>query len=134
MGEVIYLQETDDLTVVRGRLRTARNGRVVIVVPWDGRFLSRPLDGELLWREAERRGLEVAIVSPDPERRGVARQMGFSAFPTVADAEAAPTWRRPKPERPEPPPRLWWEEEPEVRPPSRPVPPPWAQRARQGGR
>ncbi len=134
MGEVIYLQEEDDLTVVRGRLRSARNGRVVIVVPWDGRFLSRPLDGELLWREAERRGLEVAIVSPDPERRGVARQMGFSAFATVAEAETAPAWNRPKPARPEPPPRLWWEEEPELQPPPRPVPPPWAQRARQGGR
>jgi len=134
MGEVIYLQEGDDLAVVRGRLRSARNGRVLVVVPWDARFLSRPLDGELLWREAERLGLEIAVVSPDPERRGLARQAGLSAFSTVAEAEATPTWRRPKHRQPEPPPRPWWEEAPVLHPPSQPVIPPWARRARQGGR
>lgn len=134
MGEVIYLQPDDDLATLRGHLRHARNGQVVIVVPWDSRFLSRPLDGELLWREAERRGLDVAVVSPDPERRALAREAGFSAFSTVGDAQMARRWRRPPGRRLEPPPRPWWEEEPALEPPPRPLLPPWARRARQGGR
>jgi len=134
MREVIYLQEEDDLTVVRVRLRAARDGRVVVVVPWDARFLSRPIDGELLWREAERLGLEVAVVSPDPDRRGLARQMGLAAFATVEEAERASSWPRPARRKVEPPPRPWWEEEPSLRPPPLPVASPWARRARQGAR
>ncbi|HIQ00583.1 MAG TPA: hypothetical protein EYH30_00385, partial [Anaerolineales bacterium] len=98
MGEVIYLQEEDDMAVLRSRLRRAQNGRVVLVLPWDARLLSRPLDGELVRREAERLGLEVAVVCEDPDRRALVRWSGLPAFSSVSQAEAAPRW--PRPERP----------------------------------
>ncbi|HIE38522.1 MAG TPA: hypothetical protein EYP77_05545, partial [Anaerolineae bacterium] len=95
MGEVIYLQEEDDMAVLRSRLRRAQNGRVVLVLPWDARLLSRPLDGELVRREAERLGLEVAVVCEDPDRRALVRWSGLPAFSSVSQAEAAPRWPRP---------------------------------------
>lgn len=132
MPDVIHLQSDDDLTVLRHRMRQAQNGRVVIVLPWETRLFSRPLDGELVLREAERLGIEVAIVSEDPDRRAYVRWIGLPAFASVEEATAARDW--PYPERPslEPPPRAWWEEEiPLQPPPVRPLPT-WAREVRQG--
>ncbi|MCS7282175.1 MAG: baseplate J/gp47 family protein [Anaerolineae bacterium] len=134
MTRVISLQPEDDLAVLRYRLRQARDGRVVIVLPWDTRLFSRPLDGELVRREAERLGLEVAVVSEDPDRRAYVRWLGLPAFSSVAEAEAAREWPWPERESPEPPRRAWWEEEIPLRPPpARPLPP-WAQNVRLGMR
>jgi hypothetical protein len=75
------------------------------------RFLSRGLDFDLLRREAERRQLEVAIVSTDPERRLLARGCGFPAFARVEEAREAKGWRGRSPDRVELPSSHWWEEE-----------------------
>lgn len=134
MVEVIYLQEDDDLAILRGRLRQVQDSRVVLVLPWNACLLSRPLDGELVRREAERLGLEVAVVSEDPDQRALVRWAGLPAFASIAQAEAAATWPRPErttvePHRPD-----WWEEEAPLRPPPSRILPPWTRRARQGGR
>lgn len=118
---VVELQPQDDMASVQYRLSWLGGGRVVLVLPWDMRFLSRELDFGLLRREAERRQLEIAIVSADPERRHVASGCGFPAFASVEDAQESTVWKSRTSEQVEPPPRHWWEEEPVLQPrPSRP--------------
>ncbi len=122
---VIDLQPGDDLAALRYRLDEVRDGRVVLRLPWDLRFLSRELDFELLRRslearEARRRQLKVAIISPDPERRQLAHGCGFPTFATVEAAAAANRWNVPGSQTLEPPPSYWWEEEPDLHPSSKP--------------
>ncbi len=146
MPHIISLHPDDDLTVLRHRLRQAlvvrhgaqrsagTDGRVIIVLPWETRLFSNPLDGERVRREAERLGAEVAVVSEDPDRRAYVRWIGLPAFASIAEAEAAQIWPRPEREPLKPPPRAWWEEEVPLRPPpARPLPP-WAQNVRLGAR
>lgn len=132
--EIISIQPDDDLAALRDRLRRTREMRVLFSLPWDARSLSRSLDYELLWREATALGRQFAVVSPDPERRALARRMGFSAFSAPEQAAAAQRWRWPSPERPAPPPRPWWEEEPSLQPPPARQAPRWARQARHGAR
>ena len=122
---VVELQPQDDFASVQHRLGWLGRGRVALVLPWDMRFLSCELDFGLVWREAERWQLEIAIVSADPERRQLARGCGFPAFTSVEEAQKTEVWGSRSPERVEPPPRHWWEGEIELRP--RPVRPhaPW---------
>ncbi|HET89901.1 MAG TPA: hypothetical protein ENN99_04050, partial [Chloroflexi bacterium] len=122
-GSVIALQPQDDLSSVKYRLEGANRGRVILVLPWDMRFLSRPLDFDLLRRSAEWRQSEIAIVSPDPERRALAHSCGFPAFATVAEAQETAVWRTHTPEKVTPPPRFWWDEAIVLAPrPVRPLP------------
>ncbi len=81
-------------------------------------FLSYGLEFDLLRREAERRQLEVAIVSADPERRALARGCGFPAFATANGAKEAKVWRAHSSEQVEPPPRHWWDDDVILQPPS----------------
>jgi hypothetical protein len=140
---VIDLQPHDDLATLRYRLDEVRDGRVVLRLPWDLRFLSRELDFELLRRSLEardagRRQLKVAIVSPDPERRQLAHGCGFPTFASVEAAAAARRWNGPGSQTLEPPPSYWWEEEPDLHPSSKPwwrrVAPVWLDRLKDGVR
>lgn len=129
---MIELQPQDDLTSVCYRLASAQEGRIILVVPWDMRFLSRELDFDLLRREVERRNLQVAIVSADPDRRQVAHGRGLPAFASVGEAETARVWRSQPLAPVEPPPRRWWDEAIDFEP--RPVRPlaSWFKWARAG--
>ena len=113
---VIRLRENDDAAIVLNQLSWLDPGRVAIVLPWRVLFLSRSLDYQLLRREADRRQLEVAIVSPDPELRAVARQGGFPTFVDVADAELTHVWRTQRAPSIDPPPAHWWDSTVELRP------------------
>jgi hypothetical protein len=106
---ILELHPQDDRASLRYRLDEVSDRRVVLLLPWDADFLSRELDFDLLRRDARRRGLEVAIVSPDPERRQLARGCGFTAFATLEDAQATERWNGHKPEELVPPPQHWWE-------------------------
>jgi len=115
MCSIVELQSQHDLASIRYKLDGLDEGRVVLALPWDIRFLSRKLDFDLLRREAERRHLEVAIVSADPERRQLAWACGFPVFATVEEAQETAAWRGSSQERVEPPPRHWWDAEFELR-------------------
>jgi hypothetical protein len=120
---VLELAPEDDFASLRYRLRALEPGRVALDLPWDAGFLSRQVDFDLLWREAEACGLEVAIVSADPERRGVARAAGFPTFANVSAALGARKWRAHRPASTPPPPRHWWQAPIDLRPrPARPRP------------
>ncbi len=107
---VVELQPQDDFASIQHRLSWLGRGRVALVLPWNVRFLSRQLDFDLLRREAEQQQLEVAVISADPERRGLARGCGFPAFATVEEARETEVWRGHPPEQVKPPSRFWWEE------------------------
>jgi hypothetical protein len=113
---VIDLQPGDDLGALRRRLDRADHRRVALRLPWDLGFLSRHLDFDLLGREARRRRFQIAIVSPDPYRRQLARGCGFPTFASVEAAVSTDRWNgrgSPSPAV-EPPPTYWWEEEPDL--------------------
>jgi hypothetical protein len=118
---VVELRPQDDLASVRRQLGWVDRGRVALVIPWDMRFLSRKLDFNLLWREAERWQLEIAIVSTDPERRRLGRKCGFPAFASAERAQKTEVWNSRPPEQVERPPHHWWEEDIALQP--RPVRP-----------
>jgi len=113
---VLELQGSDDAATVFDRLAWLDPGRVVLLLPWDIAFLSRPLDYELLRREADRHQLEIGIVSLDPERRILAHQCGFPTFLDVTDAKASQVWRSRRRAVVEPPPQRWWSQTVSVRP------------------
>ena len=128
---VLDLQPHDDLASLTYQLDQLGDGRVTLRLPWDLRFLSRELDFDLLRREAWRRQMEIAIVSPDPQRRELARGCGFPAFASVEDADR---WNGHEPDAVEPPPTYWWEEETDLRPRPKRAAPPWLGRAKDGVR
>ena len=115
MYTIVQLRSKDDLASIRQRLDGVARGRVIFDLPWEIQFLARPLDFELLRREAERRQLEIAVVSPDPARRQLARSSGFPAFRSCDLAEGAAVWRASGTEQIEPPPSHWWDEAVELR-------------------
>ena len=123
MTTVLRLQPQDDLSSIRHRVSWMKAGRVALVVPWDMRFLSRELDFDLLRREADRWQLEIAIVSTDFERCGLARKCGFPAFADAGKAKRAKSWQAQTPEAVEPPPEHWWHARVDLRPRRvRPIP------------
>jgi len=112
---VIDLHVHDDMASLRYRLDQVEDGRVGLRLPWDLGFLSRELDFDLLRREAQRRGLEVAVISEDPERRALASDCGVPAFVSAASAARKARWNGQAEKALEPPPSYWWEEEPDLR-------------------
>jgi hypothetical protein len=134
MTRVLRLQSQDDLASIRHRVSWIKAGRLVLVVPWDMRFLSRELDFDLLRREAERWQLEIAIVSTDFERRGLARKCGFPAFATSKRARRTKNWHAQAPEAVEPPPCHWWDARVDLKPPRARALPQWLSWAKLGVR
>jgi hypothetical protein len=114
---VLRLKEQDDLASIRYRLSWLDAGRVVLVLPWDIDALSDRLSFDLLRREAERRQLEIAIVSADPERLGLARSGAIPTFSTVDEARETSAWHRAKRKPILPPPQHWWNDPVDLRPP-----------------
>ena len=131
---VLELDPHDDLATIRRAFAGIAERRVALVLPWELHFLSEALDFDLLRREAQRRRMEVAIVSPDPDRRELARARGFPVFASVEDAQAQRTWETRFPEPESPPPKHWWDEEVELTPPSIQRSPSWFRWIREGGR
>jgi hypothetical protein len=86
---VWYLDSEQEITEAVARLRGATDERVVFVVPPGSRIATGRINFKLLAREAEARGLHLAIASPDAQVRAMAASAGVLARPSTADAEAA---------------------------------------------
>lgn len=104
----------------------------MLVLPWDvEEGWDDPLDYEILLREAQSRGMEVAWVVDDIARRPLIRAAGFPLFSTAAAAQAYVERKGAFPplhvsQAPEPPRHPWWAEEPKrPRPPVLKRRPPW---------
>ena len=87
---VWYLELDDEITDAVARLRAAKDDRVVLVVPPGSRIGTGRINFRLLAREAETRGLTLALVSSDAQVRALAASAGLDVYATVSESEAAP--------------------------------------------
>ena len=85
---VWYLELDDEITDAVARLRAAKDERVILVVPPGSRIGTGRINFRLLAREAETRGLTIALVSGDAQVRALASSAGLAVFATVSESEA----------------------------------------------
>ncbi len=91
--EYMRLAPNDTLSALRDRLSGLRGMRVLLVWPPEGNILARKLDLVLIQREADRRAIQLAIVSPSPRLQFFAAELNISCFPTI-EASKRERWRR----------------------------------------
>ncbi|MCB8983300.1 MAG: baseplate J/gp47 family protein [Ardenticatenaceae bacterium] len=85
--KAILLDETDDITSICDRLDWAGADRVVLVLPEDGGVLREGLDLVRLRRHADRRRLDVGLVTAVPDITRQAKALGLPVFVSVEAAE-----------------------------------------------
>ena len=83
----ISLDETDDITSICDRLDWAGASQVVFVLPEDGGVLREGLDLVRLRRHADRRRIEVGLVTAVPDITRQARALGLPVFVSVEAAQ-----------------------------------------------
>ena len=86
---VWYLDNDAEITDAVARLRGADDEHVVFVVPPGSRIATGRINFKLLAREAESRGLALAVASPDQQVRALATSAGVLTAATPDAAEAA---------------------------------------------
>ncbi len=72
----------------------SQTGRVMLVWPTRGRLMNRRLDLVLVLRHSQTLGVQIALVTKDPEVRFQAHSLGIPVYKTVRKAQQA-RWRRP---------------------------------------
>ena len=78
---------------MRDRLSFHHRKRVLIIWPEEGTVLTRKLDLVLLQRDALRRGIQLALVTHDPQVIRHANELNISTFETIGASERS-RWRR----------------------------------------
>jgi hypothetical protein len=92
--QIIQLEPHDDTISVRDKMGWSQTGRVVLVWPARGRLLDRRLDLVLLLRHSQSLGVQIALVTADPEVRFQAHLLGISVYKSVRKAQNS-RWKRP---------------------------------------
>jgi hypothetical protein len=101
MEQIIYLDPTDDLPMIRDRLDWAESKHVLLVLPKGHKALRNTVGLRLLMRHAAAREMEIALVTRDRVISELAREQGIVIFSSVergqrsgkrtkAELEAAP--------------------------------------------
>lgn len=85
--KVISLDSDDDITSICDRLDWAGESQVVLALPEDGGALREGLDLVRLRRHADRRRIEVGLVTAVPDIARQAKALGLPVFVSVAAAE-----------------------------------------------
>lgn len=80
---IIQLEPEDDHASARDKLSQAKATRAVLVWPRRGRPLARRLDLVVVARHARRKGIEIGLVSHDPEVLTHAAALGIPAFDSL---------------------------------------------------
>ena len=91
--EFIQLERNEDVPSVRDRLSFYPRKRVLLIWPEEGTVLPRKLDLVLIQREAMRRGIQLALVTHDPQTIRHAGELNISTFETIGASERG-RWRR----------------------------------------
>ena len=91
--EFIQLEQGEDVPSVRDRLSFHPRQRVLLIWPEEGTLLRRKLDLVLIQREAMRRGIQLALVTHDPQVVKHAGELNISTFETIGASERS-RWRR----------------------------------------
>ncbi len=89
--QIIRLDPEDDHHSAREKLRWAKAPRVVLVWPGRGRALVRRLDMVLLQRQAQALGIQLGLISFDPQVEVIAEELGIPIFETIERIDQA-TW------------------------------------------
>jgi hypothetical protein len=92
MKQVIQLEKNDDLASIRTQLQAAELSQVVLVIPRDYALLANDPALQLLRRAAQDAGIEIALVTRDPELVERANAFGIASFSSVGQARRA-QWR-----------------------------------------
>lgn len=91
--DLLQLERNEDVASVRGRLLPHAQGRVLLVWPVRGSALTRRLELVLVQREAQRLGVQLALLTQDPDVIRYARELNLSTFATVGASERG-RWKR----------------------------------------
>lgn len=92
--QIIQLESEDDHITVRDKLATAKAERVILVWPFRGRILTRRLDIQLIDRAAKQRGIQLGLLTFDPD---VLQHAQAVAVPVFDSLEAVPENNWPAP-------------------------------------
>jgi hypothetical protein len=87
---IINLDPEDDHVSVRDKISWARGSKVVVVWPRHGRPLDRRLDLTVVQRHAGRLGLELGLVTFEPEIIGYAEQLNIPVFDSLENLPPGP--------------------------------------------
>lgn len=91
--DYVQLDTHDDVITVRDRLSFIRGRRVLLIWPEEGTTLTRKLDLVLVQREADRRAIQLALVTHDTEVIAHAKDLNISTFETIRTSERE-RWKR----------------------------------------
>lgn len=95
MIETISVLPDDTIPALQQRLAARHGGRVALVIAEDAHQLAHAIRLDLLVRQAQRQGIELALVTRHLPTQEVGRASGLPVFNRVEQAAAAPTWPQP---------------------------------------
>ncbi len=93
--QVVHLEGDEDIHTVRGIVARAQAERLVLVVPRGHPAFRSLVRLKLIARQAHDRGVDIALVTRDPDVRELARDIHLATFRSVRAAQKAARWRRP---------------------------------------
>ena len=88
-----HLKATDTIVSLRQQLAGLRGQRVLLIWPEAATNLRGKLDLVLIQREADRRAIQLAIVSTDDMQRFYAAELNISCFDTLEESQTS-RWKR----------------------------------------
>ena len=91
--DYVQLDRNDDVVTIKDRLSFIRGRRVLLIWPEDGTTLTRKLDLILIQREADRRAIQLALVTHDTDVIEYAKELNISTFETIQSSERG-RWKR----------------------------------------
>lgn len=91
--QIIQLEPHDDTISVKDKMGWSQTGRVALVWPARGQLMDRRLDLVLLQRHSQSLGVQIALVTTDPEVRFQAGTLGIPVFRSVRKAQTE-RWKR----------------------------------------
>ena len=91
--EYVQLDSNDDVVTVKDRLSFIRGRRVLLIWPEEGTTLTRRLDLVMVQREADRRAIQLSLVTHDTEVIAHAKDLNISTFETIRASERG-RWKR----------------------------------------
>lgn len=91
--EYVQLDKNDDVVTVKDRLSFIRGRRVLLIWPEEGTTLNRRLDLVMVQREADRRAIQLSLVTHDTEVIAHAKDLNISTFETIRASERG-RWKR----------------------------------------
>ena len=107
--QIIQLEPHDDSISVKDKMGWSQTGRVALVWPPRGQMMDRRLDLVLVQRHSQSLGVQIALVTTDPEVRFQADQLGIPVFRSVRKAQTE-RWTRIRRNKPQTQPPITGEE------------------------